>query len=305
MTHGTPGHRGTGVVTGGSQSKVRAVPPTEPTFDSRPIGWNAAVAEYVTTMRAAGRSAGTVKLHRHYLGLLAGELRNPWQVSPRTLVAFMARDGWSAETRKSARSVVRSFYRWAHGMGYMADDPAFALPSVKVPPGRPRPTPEHLVRQLLHSPDDRLALMGLLAAYGGLRAGEIARVHGRDLVESGGMAELVITGKGGKVRAVPVLNPRLLCRLRAVGPTWAFPNGYGSHLSPAHVSKLLSRALPDGWTAHTLRHRFGTQAFRGTRDLLAVSALLGHSQLDTTKRYVLPPDDAVRLAVAAAGQLAG
>jgi integrase/recombinase XerC len=270
----------------------------------RPAGWHATIAEYVTTMRAAGRSSGTVRLHRHYLGLLAAEVRNPWQASPAALMAFMAREGWSAETRKSARSVVRAFYRWAYGMGHLEDDPSFALPSVRVPPGRPRPTPEHLVRQLLHHPDVRLALMGMLGAYAGLRAAEIARVHGRDLVESGGMAELVVRGKGGKVRAVPILNPRLLRRLREVDDTWAFPNGYGSHLSPGHVSKLLSRALPAGWTAHTLRHRCGTQAFRGTRDLLAVSALLGHSQLDTTKRYVLPPDDALRMAVAAAGELA-
>jgi integrase len=66
------------------------------------------------------------------------------------------------------------------------------------------------------------------------------------------------------------------------------------------VSKLLSRALPPGWTGHTLRHRLATAAYGGTRDLLAVSALLGHSRPETTQRYVRLPDDAIRAAVAAA-----
>lgn len=111
-----------------------------------------------------------------------------------------------------------------------------------------------------------------LAAFAGLRCAEIARVHGQDLAGD----VLRVHGKGGKVRDVPVL-PRLLDRLQAV-EGWAFPNGHGSHLTPGHVSRLLSRALPEGWTGHTLRHRLATAAYAGTRDLLAVSALLGHSR---------------------------
>lgn len=81
---------------------------------------------------------------------------------------------------------------------------------------------------------------------------------------------------------------------------WAFPNGKGSHLSPGHVGRLLSRAMPEGWTAHTLRHRMASTAYAATRDLLAVGAVLGHSRPETTQRYVRLPDDAVRAAVAAA-----
>jgi integrase len=141
--------------------------------------------------------------------------------------------------------------------------------------------------------------MGLLAASGGLRAGEISRVHSRDLVGD----ELVIHGKGGKVRAVPIVDERLLAELRQVDG-WAFPNGYGSHLTPGHVSRLLSEALPDGWTAHTLRHRCASVAYAATRDLLAVGALLGHSRPETTQRYVAMPDDAVRAAARAASSAA-
>lgn len=144
--------------------------------------------------------------------------------------------------------------------------------------------------------DTRTALMAQLAAYAGLRAAEISRVHGRDLVGD----VLMVHGKGGKVRAVPIVRPELLEALEALDG-WAFPNGRGSHLTPGHVSRLLSRAMPDGWTAHTLRHRMATVAYHGTRDLLAVGAVLGHSRPETTQRYVLLPDEALRAAVRAAG----
>lgn len=258
--------------------------------------WAHAVGEYVTAMRAAGRSAGTIRLHRYYLSCLAESHPRPWVVSTEHLLAFLAVEHWQPETRKSARGVVRGFYRWAHAAGHVLEDPAVSLPTVRVPAGKPRPTPERIVRALVRDSDRRTAFMAMLAAYGGLRAAEIARVHGRDLVED----VLTVRGKGGKVRAVPVVDPGLLAALMRVGDAWAFPNGLGSHLSPGHVSRVLSRALPEGWTAHTLRHRMGTMAYRGTRDLLAVQQVLGHSRPETTQRYVLLPDDALRAAVAAA-----
>lgn len=137
--------------------------------------------------------------------------------------------------------------------------------------------------------------MARLAAYAGLRASEIARVQGSDL--HGDM--LRVLGKGGKVRWVPVMNARLVVQLRDL-TGWAFPSPAGGHLTPGHVTRLLSEALPDGWTAHTLRHRFATVAYDGTRDLLSVSELLGHARPETTQRYVRLSADALRAAVSAA-----
>jgi integrase len=250
-------------------------------------------------MQAAGRAAGTVRLHRHYLGLLAEHYpAGPWRLTPGQLEKFMAKPSWSPETRKSARQVLTGFYRWAHGRGFIDDNPALYLPSVSVPPPNPQPYPEHLVR-LIARDDDRVGYMAMLAAYAGARCGEIAKVRPeRDLVGD----ELTLHGKGGKQRVVPVIYPpllRLLERDRVRGG-WAFPNGRGSHLSPGHVTKLLSNAMPDGWTGHKLRHRLATQAHNGTLDLLAVKEILGHSRLETTLRYVKMPDDAKRRAIAAA-----
>jgi integrase/recombinase XerC len=257
--------------------------------------WPEAMGAYQVAQRAAGRAPGTIRLHRYWLARLAEVAPRPWSVTTGDLREVLSVEGWAPETRKSARGVFRAFYRWGHGIGAIEDDPAQALEGVRVPAGMPRPAPELVVRQALRDAPERERLMIQLGAYAGLRCAEIAAVHADDLVGD----ELVVVGKGGRVRAVPILSADLYDRLVDL-EGWAFPNRLGSHMSPGHVSRLLSAALPGDWTGHSLRHRMASVAYAGTRDLLAVGAVLGHSRPETTQRYVRMPDDAVRAAVRAA-----
>jgi site-specific recombinase XerD len=55
------------------------------------------------------------------------------------------------------------------------------------------------------------------------------------------------------------------------------------------------------WTMHTLRHRFSSRAYRGTRNLRAVQTLLGHASIATTDRYLAVDDDEILAAMEAAG----
>jgi integrase/recombinase XerC len=80
-----------------------------------------------------------------------------------------------------------------------------------------------------------------------------------------------------------------------------FPNGFDDgHMTAKHLGDLVARALPDHWTMHTLRHRFSSRAYRGTRNLHAVQVLLGHESIATTERYVAVDDSEIRAAMVAA-----
>jgi site-specific recombinase XerD len=79
-----------------------------------------------------------------------------------------------------------------------------------------------------------------------------------------------------------------------------FPGQVNGHLTSGYVSKLVSDALPPGWTAHTLRHRFASVAYSADRDIRAVQELLGHASVATTQIYTAIPKDALRRAVNAA-----
>lgn len=251
--------------------------------------WDAMTSEWVTALRAVNRSEGTIRNYRHYIRQVAARHADVRHVGTADLQAILATRRWGAEARKSARAAMVSFFRWAHGTGYVDRDPTLLLQPVSVPPGVPRPIPDRLLQRVLMSAHGRERLMMLLAAYCGLRCAEIARTRGSDLVDG----VLYVTGKGGKVRRVPIVHPELVAALERAGRGWLFPNGRGSHLSAGHVTKLLSDALPDHWTGHTLRHRMATAGYAATRDLLAVGEVLGHSRPETTKRYVLMPDDAL------------
>ena len=79
---------------------------------------------------------------------------------------------------------------------------------------------------------------------------------------------------------------------------WLFPARDGErHLQPKWIGVLIGRALGPGWTTHTVRHRFATQAYQTQRDLRAVQELLGHSKPETTARYAAVPDGALAAAV--------
>lgn len=260
--------------------------------------WSDAIAAYTTAMLAEGLAASTIRLHRHYLDRLARWFEDPWAVSTSDLRAMLAAHEWKPETRKSARSAFRAFYRWALLEQLIEEDPAERLKPVRVPAGVPRPTPEEVLAEALARAAPREELMLRLAAYGGLRCCEIARVHSDDYDAE--TALLRVHGKGGKVRVVPIVEPNLSLMLRGV-EGWAFPSrATGGPITAGHVTKLLSRALPGKWTAHTLRHRMGTRALARTKDLLAVGKVLGHSRPETTQRYCEVADDRLRAAAAGA-----
>lgn len=252
--------------------------------------WHILTIEYLTALAAAKRSSGTIRLHRHYLGVFAAAIPSPITATTLQLQHVLARPSWtSAETVKSARTVARKFFRWLHATGRRDDDPAAGLEPVRVPTPLPRPAPEIVAHTAAADPDERIAFMAMLAAFAALRAGEIAVVHQNDWDGR----ELLVHGKGGKERLLPIEHYGLVAHLGRVRG-WAFPGRTNGHLSSGHVTRLLSDALPGVWTAHTLRHRWATQAYSRTGDIRAISKLLGHAKIDTTLRYTAVPDDRAR-----------
>ncbi len=268
-----------------------------------PMTWTPAIIDYGTALRARGLSPYTQTLYRHYLNHAAGRIGgDPWKATGAQLEQLIGMPERGPAARKSRRTALAGFYRWGLARGHVETNPVDSIPVPKVPQGRPRPTPDGLIAEALALADARERLMIELGALAGLRAGEIAQVHRDDLLDGD---VLLVHGKGGKTRRVPLVNGELVQAIRSAGDEgWLFPNVQrGGHLTANRVSKLLSQGLPGAWTGHTLRHRFGTRAYAATRDLLAVSELLGHASPVTTRIYVQMPDDHLRTAVAAAATI--
>lgn len=238
-----------------------------------------------------------MKLRRAQVRRLERDHPNLAAVTGDDLVAWLGRPGWSAETKRSHRAAVCTFYGWAVRVGRVTVDPTLELPRVKPARHAARPAPDPVIDAAIARADERVTLMLILTSRHGLRRGEVARVHHDDAIRDLVGWSLVVHGKGGRDRVIPI-SDTTASAIRRRGAGWTFPGQVDGHLSPARVGELVSAALAGTWTAHTLRHRFATKAYAGSRDLIAVQELLGHAKPETTRTYVRPPDDAMRAAAA-------
>lgn len=266
-----------------------------------------AVTAHVAWMRLRRLSEATVELRCVALRSLARHTARP------ALAATAADlDSWqraldvSDQTRASYVSQVASFYAWAVGEGLVEQDPSVVLVSPKLPRRQPRPISEDDLALALAAAPPRIEPWLELAAYAGLRAGEIARLDRRDVLDHADPPVLVVMGKGGRERVVP-LAPRVRDALRRHGMPSAglvFPRHDGkpgpnrrhvvSQLCSEHLRSLGIRA-----TLHCLRHRFLTQVYRESRDLRVTQELAGHASPTTTAGYAAwSPDRAVAAVLA-------
>lgn len=262
--------------------------------------WTKTIASWEEELRAAGRPATTRYLRSYHLRRLAHDHseHEPQQMTHGLLVAWMARHDWSPETRRSYRASLRVFYRWLYATGRADTDIAHSLPATAVPRALPRPCPTDVLISATRfaATDMRLQLMLFVLAETGMRRGELCRLHTNHLERDLTGWSLRVIGKGGRVRLIP-LTEHLAVMLRLLPDGYAFPGQIDGHLSPAYVGKLVSAALGEGYTAHTLRHRMASLAYAVERDLRAVQELLGHARIETTQVYTAVPVGAMRRAV--------
>lgn len=246
---------------------------------------------YATAERAAGRAQSTIDLRLYYLARWEAVVERSG-ISLELIDDFLSWQRWDASARRSAAGAVRSWLRWAHRRG----EEGLPVPDlIELPPGVrgvPRPVDDDQVSRALDraTEDDQLAI--LLGRNAGLRCAEIARVHTGDVV---GQA-LIVRGKGRRERGIP-LTDDLIQLLDGRPAGYAFPGRFGGHITPGALGRRISRALGPGASAHNLRHAFATEAYRSTRDILAVRKLLGHASVSTTQVYADAEDSAARRAV--------
>jgi integrase/recombinase XerD len=215
-------------------------------------------------------------------------------------------EGWaglasSTVARRSA--ALRRFFGFLLDEGMRADDPSSSLPRPKLQ----RPLPKVLdtleIEAMFAVVEERaasgeplalrnLALLELL--YGsGLRATELVSLSRRAVRT--GQPFLMLSGKGGKERLVPVSAraaeavQKWLPNVDGSSP-WLFPSGK-SHLSRVRLFQLvrgmagLAGIAPDRVSPHVLRHAFATHLLAGGADLRVLQSLLGHADISTTQIY--------------------
>lgn len=230
--------------------------------------------------------------------------------------ARMMKASSRAATWNRKRSALRVFCTWAMEAGYVTYDPFLDVPAAE-PDELPtrwltaqefhrlRREMEIMVNQAAtaekRADTVRNRAMLALGLYAGLREAEIVALRLDDIVLGDRSGRIIVcNGKGGKHRE-PSAGKELRLALRLWLDVRGEEPGRLFNISTRQVQRIVAevgrQAKIEDLTPHALRHTFAKMLVRNHVDLGTVAALLGHSRIETTKRYVQPGredfDDAV------------
>ncbi|POO54709.1 tyrosine recombinase XerC [Agrobacterium rosae] len=251
---------------------------------------------------------------RQFLTFMTGYLGHPTRISDvsnlravdlRAFLASRRKEGAGARSLGRHLAGLRSFLRYLEKKGLVNAAGATAMRSPKQPKSLPKPLTDRQAltittteAQLSEEPwiaARNAAVLALL--YGcGLRISEALGLTPADLTS--GTRSLRVTGKGNKMRIVPLLPVvleavdayRTLCPYHLPTDEPLFVGARGAKLQPAIIQREMQKlrgafGLPDNATPHALRHSFATHLLAGGGDLRTIQELLGHASLSTTQIY--------------------
>jgi integrase/recombinase XerD len=262
------------------------------------------ISDFIAAKRVGGPyagNAGTEKTLSSYLHalrraerLLGKPLSTMTQADAAPLMRAM--EPLAASTKNQTLAALRACFRWAIGNGlYDGPEPFGGISHQRGPQRLPTILSDEAVARFFAAIDEPLyRLLFRTMYYGALRIGEARTLHSTQIREHG----LLIDGKGGKERFVPLPAP-LLAELRAASPPLGYvfrAEGHTTPLSTFPVYQAFDKArrkagLDHQFVPHNLRATCATKFHAKTHDLAATQVLLGHANPQTTMRYVKIYDD--------------
>lgn len=240
----------------------------------------------------------------------------------RGFAAQLHAQGLDARSIARTLSSWRGFYRWLSERGDVTSNPVEGVKAPKRGKPLPKALPADDAVRLVSSepagedvrPMDRLcnrAMFELLYSSG-LRVSELAGLDVRYTEQDGyrsaswmdlDSADVQVTGKGGKVRSVPVGRPALeavrawlvvreavAARASGADRFALFLTDRARRVSPRTIQLRIKAhgqavGIPANVHPHMLRHSFASHLLQSSGDLRAVQELLGHASIAATQVY--------------------
>lgn len=242
--------------------------------------------------------------------------------------------GMAASTAARQLSSIRQLYRFLYDEGIRTDNPVAVIDGPKTTRSLPKYLSEEEVDLLLtvaqgfEGPEGaRLnALLEILYASG-LRVTELVSLPLSALSGDGRL--LIVRGKGGKERMVPMSEPAMealesyrnireyfLAKGKEIAGNsqavnFLFPSrAKDGHLTRARFGQLMKEVAiaagidPRRVSPHVLRHSFASHMLAHGADLRALQQMLGHSDISTTQIYTHVLDERLKALVEKAHPLA-
>jgi integrase/recombinase XerD len=250
-----------------------------------------------------------------FLATRALDFENAKRADIEKYLVWCDAQGLAKSTRARRLSAIKQLYRFAFEEGWRTENPAIQISGPGQSKRLPKILTEDEVDRLLdaarttgRSPHDRLrntCLMELLYATG-MRVSELVSLTVS--ATRGDPRLLLIMGKGGKERLVPLSPPARTALTdwlavrdeidaqaqsqRKPPSRFLFPSRGVSGYLTRHRFYLMIKEFavaggvdPAKVTPHTLRHAFATHLLSNGADLRAIQTMLGHADVATTEIY--------------------
>lgn len=251
----------------------------------------------------------TLTEYRHAADVIVRGLGDPplEDVTPEMIERWKA--GLTASNRTVAKYLVNlhGIFRRAMKVWGLPRNPAAEVerPRYRVSDDLDAFSPEEIHALVRAAASEQDGAIFMTAAFTGLRQGELLALQWRDVDFAGEVIRVrraynvhggLGTPKSGRVRSVPMV-PDVARVLAGLGDRedfvgdedLVFPSDFGTFQDAsalrARYRAALKRAELRPLRFHDLRHTFGTLAVRRA-EVPAVQAWMGHSDIQTTMRYV-------------------
>ena len=194
--------------------------------------------------------------------------------------------------------------------------------------GTKKPKVEYLtedqIRLIFSMPDVHTALgrrnqfIMIFLYETGARIEELLNIRLCDVIRAGGTPQLKITGKGKKVRYVPVMQETVkhldayLCEYHQASPEnalmfYTIHQGKQTQMTPANVDSMLKKyaasakesdpLFPSHLHAHMFRHSIAMAMYKKGVPLSYIRDFLGHESIDTVRIYAYADSETIEEAL--------
>ena len=262
--------------------------------------------KYNKVLKIRGRAKSTLKMYNYTLINFLDNIDEDFT----TIEVDIIRDYISKEQEKNKRTtvntkiaIIKSFFKWLREEGIRDNNPTINLKKSKVIDNQRRylkPEEIEIIRLKDFSLLNKLIFEVLLTS--GIRVSEARNLDWND-INFPRRSLLVQKGKGGKSRVTKFsIRAKLLLikyrELREDDDKWVFQSDFKKRMSVKSLQRRVSKIgektkIGINLTPHRLRHTFATMLSKNSTPIEVIQELLGHENLNTTKRYIHVSQDSV------------
>ena len=286
-------------------------------FNEKFASWEEALEAFILFRKAEGYSKRTIEDYRYHITHLFKECPETWDPTcpgkaRAAVLSYLAQDGIAPATFNLRLNYIKAFFSWLVEEGAFPENPAWGIKRRKTEPRIVQHSAEILTK-LLKLPDKstycgrRDYALLCLSIDTAIRPGEALSLT-LDDVDLDEMTALVraSVSKTRKSRTLPfsletakALKAMISARPQEWDTKLLFTNHEGDRLTVSgwrqrlqrhYAPKLgLKRLFP-----YDLRHDAALHFLRNGMNPFALQAIMGHTTLDMTKRYIALAESDVR-----------